>query len=229
MSDASSIPLDDAISKVQSIADSLWVNLSQAPGEREQARIRVRRYMFVGVEPGAGTTVLAAATAMGLARNLRLEVSLVETNVAEPALAGYLNVSGTPGLSDAMDGHASLDECTRAIPACPGLHVIPAGTRRRRVPGEFATDSSRSLFQRLTSRGRYVIIDAPPLIDHPESRILLEYVDGVVLVLRARSSQSDAAQKTLRFLEEAGVPVLGSVLNRFKSDMPFGMGERDWK
>ncbi len=74
-----------------------------------------------------------------------------------------------------------------------------------------------------------MIIDAPPLIDHPESRILLEYVDGVVLVLRARSSESDAAQKTLRFLEEAGVPVLGSVLNRFKSDMPFGMGERDWK
>ena len=67
------------------------------------------------------------------------------------------------------------------------------------------------------------IFDAPPLLTHPESRVLLEHVDGVVLVVRARSSRRADVASVKQILDDAGVPVFGSILNRYKSDMPFGM------
>ncbi|MFT5152916.1 MAG: Mrp family chromosome partitioning ATPase, partial [Planctomycetota bacterium] len=73
---------------------------------------------------------------------------------------------------------------------------------------------------------KYVIIDAPPLIDHPEARMLLQYADAVVLVLRARETMRADAELAQRIARDSGVEVVGTILNRFRSDLPFGFGER---
>ena len=35
-------------------------------------------------------------------------------------------------------------------------------------------------------------------------------------------------ENAVEILEQAGVPILGTVLNRFRSDMPFRIGSRKW-
>ena len=54
--------------------------------------------------------------------------------------------------------------------------------------------------------------------------MLLDYADWVVLVLRSHSTQKKDAREALKIIEESGAPVFGSVVNRFQTDMPFGLG-----
>lgn len=213
-------PLQQAIEDVQPLAETIWSNLLSQTGGGERTRI-----LFTSTEDRAGTTLVCAATALGLARNTRSEVTVVETHLARPALDGYLGVEGSPGLSELLTGQAGLEQCLRSVRGCPGLTALPAGSPRHVIAGEFAAPGARDMFEAISDRSPFVLYDAPPLLEHAESRALLRHVDGVVLVLRARSSRRSAARRTIERIEEAGVPVFGSVLNRFKSELPFGARE----
>ncbi len=208
--------MEKVIAGIRPLADTIWTNLVPLRAEYECPRI-----LFVGTESGAGTTVVSAATAIGLARHLRTEVVLAETTLQRPALADYLGIASTPGLSDVLDRRARLTQAIQHHPGHPQLVVITAGSPRPSVPGEFAAQDGRELLREISSSGSFVIFDAPPLHTHPETRLLLEHIDGVVLVVRARSSRKAEVEETLKILQASGKRVIGSVLNRFRSDMPF--------
>ena len=215
-------PLENAFQRMHTIADSVWSSLAQMRFASTPARI-----LFTSPDPRAGTTVLAAAAAFGLARNLRCEVTLIEGHLERPALGRYLDLSpARGGLAELMDGKAQLREALTELSGCPGLSVVPAGRGRPAVAGEFATDPAHKALKDLTSRGKYVILDAPSILDHPEARILLQYADAVVLVLRARQTMRADAELAQRIARDTGVEVVGTILNRFRSDLPFGFGQR---
>lgn len=193
--------------EIPGIADVVWSILARVDSACEPTRL-----LFTAAEQRAGNTVMAAATAISLARNLRVPVSLIETNVERPSLAGYLAMEG-PGLSDVLDGRARVDDCLRSLPQCPQLSVLTAGAKRESISGEFSTDEMRSVLATAAAHARYVVIDAPPVLGHLESRLLLQHVDGAVLVLRANSTRTASAAKAQRILLESGAPLLGSVFN----------------
>ena len=89
---------------------------------------------------------------------------------------------------------------------------------RAAQPGEFASDLAEGVLGRLIGPSQFTIIDAPPVATHPEVRSLLRHVDGAVLVLRSRTSTKAAAEAAKQIFDQVGVPLIGSVLNRFKPD-----------
>src|SRR6185369_7737009 len=80
------------------VAEVVWATVTRLANAHLQTSV-----LFTAVEKRAGTTVLASATAIGLARHQRVPVCLLETNIRHPALAGYFGL-GTAGLSDILDG-----------------------------------------------------------------------------------------------------------------------------
>ncbi len=215
------LPLEAALGRFQSIADALWVKLARLREKTGRACA-----VFTAAEPGAGTTVITATTAIALTRMLRVPVRVIEANVERPGLAAYLEVAGAPGLSDLLEGHCTVEDCWQDVHAIKGLSIVSAGKPRRSIPGELAGGAGRKALDELFGKSEFTLVDAPPLLGHPYARPLLARTDGVVLVLRARATRLDAAEATVKMLEESGTTLLGSVLNRFKSDMPFGIGER---
>jgi Mrp family chromosome partitioning ATPase len=204
---------------LQSLADELWSSMSRLALSRDKSRI-----LFTSPDAGAGTSTIAAATAIGLAQNLRIPIGLLELAGNEPSLARALGLRASPGLSDLLDGASTLAECQQTVPGVSGLRVLVAGTSRRFVPGELATQTAKAMLAELTHAHRLVFFDAPPLLDHSVTRLVCQQVDAAVLVVRAGVSCKARAAKTLRMLETAGLPVLGAVVNRFSSDLPFGIG-----
>ena len=205
--------MEDLISKMISNADAIWAGLARTRFDNHPARV-----LFLGTEPGCGTTSIAAATAIGLARNMRVDVRLVEANLKRPGVAAQLGLQAARGLSDVLDGKTLLDDCMLRVTGCKGLQIVPGGTGRTPFPGEFATELASQVMYALTTGTDFVILDAPPILGHPETRTLLRWCDGVVLVLRAGSTRIGDAKKALRIFRESGVPVIGTVLNRFRSE-----------
>lgn len=210
---SSALPIFEAL---PGIADVVWGTVLRLEDARAPTNV-----LFTAPERGAGTSVLACATAIGLAQHQRVSVCLIETNVARPALARYLALAG-PGLSDILDGRAELEDCLQHPRGCPGLLVLPAGTPRAPAAGEFTTPRMTTLLAQLEKRCHYLVVDAAPLLDHVGSRLLLQHADGVLLVLRARATRRSDAERAHDILVESGTPVLGSIFNDYRSRAHLG-------
>lgn len=203
--------MNKLLSRLNHLVDPVWTEISRQSFDRTPARI-----LFTSTERGAGTTSLAAATAMGLARNLRVNVALVETNLQAPALAGYMDIQGEIGLSDVLDGRVDVEKAVRRLETLGELrlHILPGGSARLPLAGELATQAAKAALAKLAEGCKYLIVDAPPIFDHPETRVLLREVDAAVLVLRAGRARRDDAQRAVRDMQESGVRVIGTLLNR---------------
>lgn len=196
--------------------DVVWATLTHFAGARGTQRL-----LFTAAQGRAGNTVLAAATAIGLAQHQRVPVCLIETDVRRPALAGYLGLQPA-GLSDVLDGRVELDECLQESRDCPGLCVLPAGTARAPVAGEFATARWSAILAELDRRGQFVVLDAPSIVERVEARQLLRQAHAAVLVLRARSTLRSAAERAHDILLESGAPILGSIFNAHEPERCIG-------
>ncbi|MEM9379160.1 MAG: hypothetical protein AAGB93_04350 [Planctomycetota bacterium] len=216
--DEEPVPLESATERTQPVANSLWASLAGLVRRKGH-----RRILFTSVERHAGTSVVAAQSVVGLVKNTRTTAAMLEVDLASPNLAAYLGIDPAPGLTELLDGKASLEEVKRSVAGCTGLSVLVGGTPRVPIPGEFATDAVGRHVEALANENECLFIDAPPILTHPETRLMLEYVDGVILVLRARATLKRQVREVERLLDDMSVPVLGSILNRYRSDMPFGL------
>ncbi len=208
------------IESVRPLADTIWSNVLPLRKGPEPLRI-----MVTSVEDRSGNTLISTACALGLARNTRQSVVLLEANLRRPAVAGLLGLEPDPGLAEWLSGDLDLESCLLEWPHCPNLTVLPAGGPREPVPGELNEPHVQDALNGLFERGSFVVVDAPPLLESGASRALLDHVDGVVLVLDAGASAKRAAQQTIETVENAGVVVYGSVLNRFRNPLPFMRAE----
>jgi len=212
------LDLEKIFADVRPLADTLWSRLSVLRSSLNRPRI-----LFTSTEAEAGTTLMVAATALGLARNLRQDVRVVETRFERPGLADYFEIPRGPGLSDVLDHRATLDQSLQRLASCPDLGIIPAGSPRSVIPGEFATGEVRDLLGSISGGADFTLFDAAPIASEVETRMLLEHVDGVVFVVRARSARTQSLRESVDIVERAGLPVFGAVLNRHKPDVPFGL------
>ena len=210
------LAVHEALNLLEPLIDPVWTQIASISQGRAHTRV-----LCTSPSRKAGTSLITAATAAALARNLRSQVLVVETNLRQPGLAGFVGVDGLPGFSDMLLGHATLESVTREVPGVPGLFVIPAGSPRAAIPGEFATKAAQDLFRSLATRCRFVLFDAPPLLENRDARSLLTFSDSVLLVLRARDTAKDATTGLVELVKKSGVPLLGTVLNRHVSEFDF--------
>lgn len=217
------IPLDEGLASAQKPLETLWTSFAGVEGRvKGQARIA-----FVSPHHGAGTTTVAGSVALGLARNLEGDTTLVESNGYSPALATYFGDSPTPGLTDLLDETAYYRQCLRLTEE-KSLHIMPYGSPRPPHPGELTGQALHATLEQLAEGQRFLLVDGPPLLPYPPARFMLELFDWVVLVIQANTTKKGAAKEAIERIEEVGTPILGTVVNRFQSDMPFGMGGGGW-
>jgi polysaccharide biosynthesis transport protein len=188
-------------------AEVLWSRI--ALGRSKGA---LRRILFVGSEHGCGTSSIACSTAAGLARNLQARVTLVEVGAGSSTLASILGLPEGPGLYDLLCANASLQGCVRNC-GLERLGVVTAG--RGALPaGLIASELARRVFEQLGAGNDFLLIDAPPIQEHPELTTILQHADEAVLVLEAEHTQRERAQELMNTINRSGVRILGSVLNR---------------
>jgi Mrp family chromosome partitioning ATPase len=122
---------------------------------------------------------------------------------------------GDPGVTDVIEGTASLAEASHEVDLGNGLllTVMPRGTRPTLAASAFQSDGGRELFDALTKRYDLVVIDCPPLLQVAYASMLAELSEGLVLVIQHGAREAELADLKGR-LDLIGKPVLGYVYNR---------------
>ena len=206
--------IESAFAPLRNTIDTLWSSIIPQGGLDGPTKIA-----FAGTAEGDGATTIATCAAIGLAKHIQARVLLVEANFAAPRLASQLQLHATPGFAGLLDGTTDVERAIQATDL-EGLSAMPAGVESPVRPGIFSSDRARDVFRELGEQFDCVIVDAPPVLDHPESRSIFWHVDRAVLVLRAGSTKQDAADKAAQEIEHSGAELLGAVLNRRRSDLP---------
>jgi capsular exopolysaccharide synthesis family protein len=164
---------------------------------------------------GEGKTTLAAqlAARCGHAAHTTL---LIDADLRRGSLCPLLDVPEGLGLSDVLKDEANVEDVV--IPVQGGtFHLLSAGTPVADTSRLFQGRNFGMLIARLRQMYDLIIIDSPPVLPVPDGLILGRWTDGAVLASRYDVSRAPQVERARRQLNNAGIPVLGTVINGMRS------------
>jgi len=162
---------------------------------------------------GEGKTVTSVNLSLSMIKELKMRVLLMECDMRSPSFADYFEFAGDfPGLREILDGEATLDEAVATVDGTD-LHVMHGGRDVRSVPGSMS-QGMKKLMDRVRLEFDYVILDTPPIAPVADVKILSQFVDGLLMVVRYDSTPRDVVLRAVKSLPNANI--VGIVLNRIK-------------
>lgn len=165
---------------------------------------------------GKTTTVVNLAVALAQSGE---RVVLVDADLRRPSIATTLGLEGAVGLTNVVTRGAVLAD---ALQEWGSLSVLPAGQLPPNPSEIVGSQSMGALLDELRAMYDVVVVDAPPVLAVTDAVVLATQVDGVLLVVRAGSTQRGLAIEARRRLDGVGGSVVGCVLNAVASSTAQG-------
>jgi capsular exopolysaccharide synthesis family protein len=168
--------------------------------------------------PQEGKTFLAVAMATVMCADSK--VLLVDCDLREPRIHKIFSKDGTKlGLSTLLT-NKDINPQEVIIPSVlPNLDIMTCGP----LPPNPAAVLGRgaqliNLFRILREEYPLVILDCPPILGFPDTRILTLYADEYVLVVKAGQYGPDV-KKAVDLLSDSKARLLGGILNMTRLDL----------
>jgi len=185
----------------------------------------VKAVTFCGVNRGDGCSWVCARASEALSEQTPGRVCIVDANFRSPSLHEHFRVEKGTGLADALKNSMPIGAFAR--PAWSSyLWFVSAGGNGNDPNGALNPASLRTRLSQLRDEFDYVLVDAPPIGSCGDSTLLGQLTDGVVLVVGCNSTRRETARAAKESLEGAGVPILGTVLNRRTYPIPEALYRR---
>ncbi|HEX5000282.1 MAG TPA: polysaccharide biosynthesis tyrosine autokinase, partial [Terriglobia bacterium] len=177
-----------------------------------------RSILITSALPMEGKTTVASNVAITLSR-FQKRVVLIDADLRRPRLHEIFKIDNSHGLATLLADSTpveeiDLEELLQPTPL-PNLFVIASGSNRAGFSHLLYSNRLGELVQRLLQEFDHVLIDAPPCLKFADARGLARHVDGVLLVLRANYTYDKLAEAAAQTFLADGVPVLGTILNRW--------------
>ena len=160
--------------------------------------------------PGEGKTTVVRELGRALAEH-GAKTLLVETDLRKPDLSEALGIYAQDGLSLFLSGHTASPKIHETDQ--PNLFVVTAGPKPPNPVVLLSSERMGFFLEDMASSFRFVILDAPPLLAVADARVLGANADGVILVMRARSTSSNLILRAKAVLQNSGTNILGTILN----------------
>lgn len=210
---------------------NVFDNTNAGTGGAERFRtLRSRLYQIAGTRSlqrllitssvaAEGKTFVACNLALSIAQQVERRVLLIDADLRAPRLHSAFGARRRPGLTDYLKG--KIDEFAAIQQgALENLFLISAGHEVSDPSELLMTDKLKHLFEAVAPVFDWIIIDSPPAMPVHDASILADVADGVLLVLRAGSTDAELAEKVAGEFREKNL--LGVVLNRVDKADSYG-------
>jgi succinoglycan biosynthesis transport protein ExoP len=176
-------------------------------------RERCRTILITSAGSTDGKTTSAANLAIAMAQTGK-RVLLVDAVLRDPMVHVVFGVSPNSGLSTLLGSQTMAPEKTIRKTVINGLWVLPAGLTPHSPTELLNGPALASLLDDLADKYDHVIIDAPPLSDLPDARIIAASCDLTLLVVRADTATRRQTLLARDGLMGVGAHILGLILTR---------------
>jgi protein-tyrosine kinase len=175
----------------------------------------LRSVLIASAVPAEGKTFVAANIAQSIVRQLGCRVLLIDADMRSPRLHTIIGAPPEPGLANYLQGGVKEVEVIQKG-ADSELYLIPAGYHVTHPSELIANGRLNQLLERVGPLFDWIIIDSPPALPVSDASVLARMCDGVLLVVRAKSTPSEAAAKACQELQDGNL--IGVVLNTVDSE-----------
>jgi protein-tyrosine kinase len=180
---------------------------------------QLRTLLIASSVPGEGKTFVTNNLAQAIVRQPDRRCLIIDADLRCSRLHVPLGAPPSPGLTDYLLGDA--DEATIIQHGQEGnLCFIPGGKEVANPSELLLNGRLKTLLERVTPIFDWVILDSPPLLPVADASLLADHVDGVILVVRAASTPTVAAERACQELQ--GRNVVGVVLNAVEQSQAYG-------
>lgn len=172
-----------------------------------------RVIMVTSSLPGEGKSLIASNLAIAIAKGEDQQVLLVDGDLRKPSLQELFKYPPSKGVSEIIQGNADIAECLVTTPI-DKLTILPAAKEIPTNPSELLESKKTSaLIKELRDRDGewFIIIDTPPIQATVDPKILVDVVDGFIMVVRYRYTSESEFKMALEALPKE--KILGTVLN----------------
>ena len=175
----------------------------------------LRTLVVTSAAPGEGKTMTAANLAVTLAYD-GLRVLLVDCDIRRPRVHGLFQLPRAPGLMELLRASTDPDappvQAIRNTPVAR-LSVLTCGALPVNASNLLSGTRMRVLLGELQEQFDIIVLDTPPVLATADASIVASLTDGVLLVVRAGTTDRNAAQRAYQQLANVGARVVGTVLN----------------
>ena len=209
-------PFSSRVEQLRAIRSQLMLRWFDRAEERQVLTV-------VGAECGEGRSYLAANLAIVFSQ-LGERTLLVDADMREPRQHFMFHLENQIGFSTLLAGR-SREEAIVRISDLAGLSVLPAGPTPPN-PLELLNRLNFDEFM-IKAKGAYdvVIVDTPAMTSGEDAAMIAVRTGAALAVARAGSTRVAAYTDLVQGLMDAGVAVVGSVLN----EVPLRNGKKKLK
>ncbi|WP_035992558.1 polysaccharide biosynthesis tyrosine autokinase [Leptolyngbya sp. KIOST-1] len=179
----------------------------------------LRSLVITSALPGEGATTVAVHLVQAAAAMER-KVLLVDGQFRRGGtrLSSLLGIGSEPGLSNYINGTATLNDITQRLSWEANLFAISSGTAALDPTRLLSSSRMKDLMARMEKNFDLVVYTMPPLMGLADVGLVAAKTDGVLLVTSlGRRNIADALKRTLERMQIARVPVVGLVVNKVKN------------
>ena len=182
-------------------------------------QLELLKMNFVGITspaPTAGKSLMSLNLAAALARLNDFTVFLVDMDLRRGSIGQNLGIEFEHGVTSFLEGKVDrLEDIAMRIEGLP-LVVLPTHVTSEDSTTFLSGERYDTLIGRLRAQSSkaIVIVDLPPVFANDDAMILMESLDGYMMVVDSGRSTKREVQQAMELLRPA-VPV-GAVLNRYR-------------
>jgi len=177
---------------------------------QQQVANPFRTLLVTSASPNEGKTVTVLNLGLSFGMLPDAKVLVVDGDLRRGTLGKWLGIEGRPGLSNLIEGTATLEDVVLRCDDIP-IHFVVSGTSKV-PPGELLQSAELSShFRRMAEHFSVVLVDSPPVNMITDTHLLAASCDAVMLVARAFSSTRRLLQKAAQDL--ASYRIIGAILN----------------
>lgn len=144
-------------------------------------------------------------------------VLLIDADLRRPSLARLLIEKASPGLSNVLAGLCTEEEAIRKN-IYPNLDVMLSGEIPPNPSELLGTPRMKQMIDKLSANYDYILVDTSPVGIVTDACLVASVLDGVLFLVRQYKTEKDTLSKSLRQLQNAGVQLMGFVINGYEDE-----------
>lgn len=175
-----------------------------------------KKVAFTSSTKGEGKTITSTNIAVALAQQVGTRVLIIDCDLRRPRVHSAINIEPFPGLANYLNEECQLDDIIKDT-GVDNLSAICFGAIPPNPSELLSSDSMHEMIKELEKRFDYIIFDTPPVNVVIDAVPMIKESDGVVIVVRDKSTTYANLSRTRESILRAGGKILGVIINRVKS------------
>jgi len=186
-------------------------------------KINGNSLLVTSANPYEGKTFTSINLGVSIAQEMQRTVLIVDCDLKDHSKTkhkqfaqDFFGLGTNKGLSDYLLGNAEIPDIL-LNPGIERLVIVPAGTTLPNSAELLNSPKMAALVDDFKNRypsDRIIIYDCSALLAHTDSLVLSKYVDGILLVVEEKRTNTEQIKKVMELLKDK--PVIGSIINKIR-------------